>query len=101
MAKRSKFKTATPARALVHFEFIHPTAQRVCLAGTFNDWHCSATPMVALGEGRWAKELLLPSGTYEYRFVVDGEWITDAHSKETAANPFGTRNTILRVSPSA
>lgn len=84
---------------LVHFEFIHPTAQRVCIAGTFNAWHCSATPMIAMDEGRWAKELLLPPGTYEYRFVVDGAWVTDPNSKETAANPFGGHNTILRVQP--
>lgn len=102
MAKRTKSKAAMASKSvLVHFEFIHPTAQRVCIAGTFNDWHCSATPMIAMGEGRWAKELLLPPGTYEYRFVVDGQWVTDPNSKETAANPFGSHNTILRVQPRA
>lgn len=40
---------------------------------------------------------MLAPGAYEYRFVVDGEWVTDPRSKETVANPFGGHNTILRV----
>jgi 5'-AMP-activated protein kinase regulatory beta subunit len=100
MAKQKRSKPTTAASpVLVHFEFVHPTAQRVCIAGTFNEWHGVATQMIGMGEGRWAKELLLPPGTYEYRFVVDGDWVTDPNSKETAANPFGSHNTILRVQP--
>ena len=100
MAKQKKSKaTNTACPALVHFEFIHPTAQRVCIAGTFNDWHCSATPMVSLGEGRWAKEILLPPGTYEYRLVVDDEWVGDPKANETVSNPFGSHNVLLRVQP--
>lgn len=100
--KRIKSKTTTAAiPVLVHFEFVHPTAQCVCIAGTFNEWHCSTAPMIALGEGRWAKELLLPPGTYEYRFIVDGEWVGDPQANETVANPFGSHNTILRVQPPA
>ena len=105
MTKRTKSKTSktttAPCPALVHFEFVHPTAQHVCIAGTFNDWHCSATPMIALGEGRWAKELLLPPGTHEYRFVVDGEWVGDPKANESVANPFGSHNAVLRVSSPA
>jgi 1,4-alpha-glucan branching enzyme len=98
MTKRTTFKTTTTAcSTLVHFEFVHPTAQRVCIAGTFNDWHCSVTPMISLGEGRWKKDLLLPPGTYEYRLVVDGEWVGDPQANETVANPFGSHNTVLRV----
>ena len=71
----------------------------VCIAGSFNDWHCSATPMINMGGGRWAKELQLAPGTYEYRFVVDGNWVTDPRDRETVANPFGSQNTRLHVGP--
>lgn len=102
MAKRTKSKPASVASpVLVHFELFHPAAKNVCIAGTFNEWHCSATPMIAMGEGRWAKELLLAPGTYQYRFVVDGKWITDDGGRETIENPFGSSNTILRVGASA
>jgi 1,4-alpha-glucan branching enzyme len=81
----------------VRFEFTHPTAASVCVAGTFNDWQPHAKPMHSVGEGRWLKETLLPPGTYEYRLVVDGEWIEDPLAKETVPNPFGGKNSLLRV----
>jgi 1,4-alpha-glucan branching enzyme len=100
MPKQKKSKaTTTACPALAHFKFVHPTAQRVCIAGRFNDGHCSTTPMVLLGEGRWAKELLLPPGTYEYGLDVDDEWVGDPQAYETVANPFGSHNVLLRVQP--
>ena len=66
----------------------------------FNDWHAEAKPMHPLGDGRWVKETVLPPGTYEYRLVVDGRWIADPLAKETVANPFGGRNSLLQVASS-
>jgi 1,4-alpha-glucan branching enzyme len=81
----------------VHFDYVFPEAGRVALAGTFNDWRPEATRMIALGEGRWAKELLLPPGTYEYRVVVDGVWMPDPLAVETTPNPFGGVNSVRKV----
>jgi hypothetical protein len=67
------------------------------VAGSFNNWEPQATPLVPLGDGKWAKEITLPEGRYEYRFVVDGAWVTDPNAKETAPNPFGTVNSILTI----
>jgi len=53
--------------------------------------------MVSLGEGRWVKELVLPPGVYEYRLVVDGEWMADPRASESAPNPFGEMNSVLKV----
>lgn len=53
--------------------------------------------MVALGAGRWLKELALPPGAHEYRLVVDGEWMADPRGNETAPNPFGGLNSVLTV----
>ena len=82
----------------VHLELFDPNAADVCIAGSFNQWQPQATPMVSLGNGKWSKELTLPAGRYEYRFVVDGAWITDPNARETAPNPFGTANSILTIS---
>jgi hypothetical protein len=41
-----------PAALLVRIEFEHPTAHAVCIAGSFNDWHPSATEMVLLAACR-------------------------------------------------
>jgi len=53
--------------------------------------------MVSLGDGRWLKELILTPGVYEYRLVVDGEWMSDPRARETVTNPFGESNSVLRV----
>lgn len=91
---------ATPRRQknrLIRIEFTHPTAQSVNVAGTFNDWHPGATEMIAMGNGRWVKELTLPPGFYEYRLVVDGEWMANPNAPESVANPFNGVNSVLRV----
>ena len=81
----------------IHFEFTSPTAESVSIAGTFNGWRPNATPMVALGQGRWAKDLALPPGDYEYCLVVDGQWLPDPGVAKTVPNPFGGVNSIRRV----
>jgi 1,4-alpha-glucan branching enzyme len=93
-------KSAGPQLEPVRFEFTHLTATTVCVAGTFNDWHAEAKPLHPVGDGRWLKETVLPPGTYEYCLVVDGEWMPDPRARETVPNPFGGRNSILKVADS-
>jgi len=87
----------------VRFEFAHPTAETVCLAGSFNHWQTEAKALDSSGAGNWWKETALAPGTYEYCFVVDGQWMPDPHAAESVANPYGGRNSILHVaiSPAA
>ena len=86
-----------PESKRIHFEFASPTAESVSIAGSFDDWRPNATPMIALGQGRWAKDLALPPGNYEYRLVVDGEWTPDPLAAETVPNPFGGVNSVRKV----
>jgi len=88
---------AGPPLVPVRFEFTHPTASTVCIAGTFNQWRPESKTLHASGAGRWWKETVLAPGTYEYCLVVDGKWMPDPLAKETVANPFGGRNSILKV----
>jgi len=90
-----------PKGVPIRLEFTHSTAATVCAAGSFNDWRPEAAPMIPWGDGRWLKELVLPPGTYEYRLVVDGEWMADPRAKETVANPFGGMNSVVNVRQSA
>ncbi len=83
---------------IVQVEFNHPTAEAVAIAGSFNEWRPEATRMVAVGEGRWLKELVLPPGTYEYLFVADGQWLPDPRATKTVPNPFGGVNCVFEVS---
>ncbi len=88
---------AGPRLEPVRFEFTHPTASRVCVAGTFNDWHADTKPLRCLGEGHWLKETVLAPGTYEYCLVVDGVWMADPCALESVSNPFGGRNSLLTI----
>jgi 1,4-alpha-glucan branching enzyme len=85
------------ARQSVRLEFMNPAARSVSIAGTFNNWSPGATEMLPVGEGRWLKVLVLDPGVYEYRLVVDGEWMPDPRASETAPNPFGEMNSVLKV----
>lgn len=101
---KAKNKTKQPdaccGSQCVCLELVRPDAQEVGIAGSFNDWHPSVTPMIRLNDGKWAKELALPPGRYEYRFVVDGEWVDDPTATELIPNPFGTANAVLVVAAS-
>ena len=83
----------------VCLELTWPGAQEVFIAGSFNDWHPSVTPMIRLSDCKWAKELSLAPGRYEYRFVVDGEWVDDPAATELIPNLFGSANAVLEVLP--
>lgn len=83
----------------VHFELTDPAARSVCIAGSFNDWRPETTEMVAMGGGKWTKDMSLPPGTYEYRLVVDGRWMPDPNASRTVPNPFGETNSLLIVPP--
>ena len=81
----------------VHFEFTHPTARQVAVAGCFNHWQPEAKILHPAGGGLWVKDTALPPGTYEYCFVVDGEWMPDPLAKDYVPNPYGGRNSMLKV----
>ena len=87
-AKKSRHSNGNITTPRVRLELTHPTAKTVCIAGTFNDWHPAATEMVNLGNGRWAKELTLPPGAFEYRLVVDGENFRQGRSARKNRNGF-------------
>src|SRR5690349_12456830 len=57
-----------------------PTSKpsRVNVAGTFNGWSTTATPMSDRGDGTYVATLSLPNGIYQYKFVINGkEWKAD------------------------
>ena len=78
-------------------KYIDPIAREVKLAGNFNDWRPDATPLKNTGAGEWMVRLMLRSGQYEYRFVVDGQWREDPQVSQRMPNPHGGFNSVLLV----
>lgn len=100
---RKKTKAKQISRAVgsqpVRLELTRPQAREVFVAGSFNDWQPTTTPLKSVGDGKWAVELSLPPGRYEYRFIADGEWVDDPGAKEVVPNPHGAANALLVVPP--
>jgi len=89
--------TAGAADENISFKWVFPNAKQVCIAGSFNHWQPTATPLKNCGDGNWLLELALKPGRYEYRFVVDGKWMDDPLSYSSSPNPFGGHNSVLVV----
>ncbi len=53
--------------------------------------------MIPCENGSWRKDLILPPGTYEYRLVVDGQWMPDPQAADNVPNPFDGMNSVLKV----
>ena len=77
--------------------FRAPEAKVVQVAGTFNGWRPEANPLQHSGAGEWSARLMLKSGQYEYRFVVDGVWADDPEATQSATNLHGSLNSVLKV----
>ena len=82
------------------FEFSHPDATTVGIAGIFNHWLPAAMTPLSASADKWWQEMFLAPGTYEYCLVVDGKWMPDPRARESVANPFGGRNSVLTVASS-
>ena len=91
-------KPASPKANRVSLELTKPEAKNVFVAGSFNEWKPEQTPLMRVGDGRWAGDLVVKPGRHEYLFVVDGQWLPDPNAKESVQNPFGGRNSVLVVS---
>ena len=79
------------------FTLLAPDAVKVTVAGNFNNWRPEATPMKHTADGKWVARLMLRSGQYEYRFVVDGRWGEDPRATQRVANPCGGFNSVFTV----
>ena len=80
----------------VDFGLVASQARSVAVAGSFNGWDPTVTPMRKV-EGAWHVKVGLPRGRHEYRFVVDGQWMADPGARESVPNPFGSVNSVLNV----
>jgi 1,4-alpha-glucan branching enzyme len=81
----------------VKFSLDAPGANRVMLAGNFNNWKADTMPLSKAKKSTWEKELTLKPGKYEYKFVVDGKWIADPNNKNTVWNSLGSQNSVVEV----
>lgn len=71
-----------------------PDAKRVILSGSFNGWNEKEIEF-RNENGRWICDVFLPDGMYYYKFIVDGQWITDPNNKNIVDDGLGNKYSFL------
>jgi hypothetical protein len=79
----------------VRFTYRGPT--EVFLAGEFNGWSTTATPMKRQRGGDWTTDLRLLPGKYQYKFVVNGEWFQDPANPDSVSDGWNGNNSVMTV----
>jgi chromosome partitioning protein len=96
-----EFEEDLPELREVSIRFSDRQAGDVRIAGDFNGWvpDKGVRSVIEAEEGSrvWTKILHLPPGTYQYRYVVDGEWREDPSNTNTAPSSTGRVNSVLVV----
>jgi len=72
-------------------------AKKVFVAGNFNGWKPGELSLKKTVNG-WELPLTLPAGNYNYKFIVDGTWMTDPLNPCYAVEG-GITNSFIAVKP--
>jgi len=70
------------------------TAPDVSVCGIRNGWRPRALKKGK--EGVWRGYMTLEPGRFDYRFLVDGDWMNDPDA-DKVCNKFGTENCVMTV----
>jgi 1,4-alpha-glucan branching enzyme len=92
--------TATGKKCRVTFHCPNlEQAGAAALAGEFNDWSTTATPMRQLKNGCFSVTVTLDAGKeYSFRYVLnDQTWINDPAADKYVLNEFGEENSVVAV----
>lgn len=72
--------------------------QRVDVAGDFSQW--KPLPMRKQRDGSYQTTVPECGDSCQYKFLIDGRWVTDPDNRIWAINPYGTLNSVADLSPS-
>ena len=83
----------------LRFSLYAPQADSVALVGDFNGWgSMSEVRLKPAGKGMWSVVVPLPSGRYQYAFLVDGKrWVTDPRAEQHVSDDFGRQNAVVTI----
>lgn len=86
-----------PVAGGVLFRIDAPAARSVGLIGDFNGWGEPVELNDDDGDGVWIAIARLDPGTYEYKFIVDGDWRKDPTNPADVDDRHGGRNSVVVV----
>ncbi|WP_033960462.1 glycogen-binding domain-containing protein [Psychroserpens jangbogonensis] len=74
----------------------HDDVQNVIVAGSFNKWNEHLFRMYKIENG-WELKVQMKPGEYDYRFIVDGQWMEDPSNPDKVKNEFSEFNSRINV----
>lgn len=98
VVKKAPIKTPIAGRKKVEFSIEAKAGSDVSVAGSFTGWRPRS--LTAKGTGsivKYGLVVFLPPGQYQYKFIINGEWITDPGCPATTINEFGTLNSLRHI----
>lgn len=72
------------------------TVEKAFVTGNFLNWNPKGLPLAKTADG-WSTSVYLRDGTYAYKFIVDGRWITDPGNPLVKNDAQGNANSFLSI----
>jgi len=72
----------------------YKNADKVILSGSFNDWSTNELVMNKTADG-WELPYVIGAGNYEYKFIVDGQWMPDPANPNTNGEGVFTNSCLI------
>lgn len=91
-------RLSQPSDFLRDFMLNAQGAREVHIVGDFNNWNVSDQSLLwRKDEGLWHKRLFLGPGRYRYKFIIDGQWVTDPSNERLESNPYGGVDSVMEI----
>jgi hypothetical protein len=74
----------------------YPKARTVVVTGNFSGWNQRGVPMHLSGD-EWTLPVYIREGTWAYKFLVDGKWMTDPANPSVRNDAQGYSNSFLKI----
>lgn len=98
MAIKKQFTKTKPV-CKVTFSIEAKEADSVSVVGDFNDWDSQAGALTKQKNGTFKGAFDLPKdGSFEFRYIVDGSYVSDAEADGSRWNDFaGAENSVVNT----
>ncbi|TXG38443.1 isoamylase early set domain-containing protein [Seonamhaeicola maritimus] len=98
MAIKKQYLKSKPV-CKVTFSIEAEEAKKVSVVGSFNEWNAKKAPLKKLKNGTFKGTIDLDKdSSYEFKYLVDGEYVNDATADSYAWSDFaGADNSVVTV----
>lgn len=97
MAIKKQYLKSKPV-CKVTFSIPAKEAKKVVVTGDWNKWSAKAEPLKKLKNGTWKATVDLDADkSYEFKYIVDGNYVNDDQADDYKWNDVGSENGVLNL----